>query len=57
MKNKIIQDVTNTLRGRLSLWYLTSVGLIILLFLIAVGSLLWITLQDQIDHHVHIAVN
>lgn len=57
MKNKIIQDVTSTLRGRLSLWYLTSVGLIILLFLIAVGSLLWITLQDQIDHHVHIAVN
>ena len=57
MKNKIIQNVTNTLRGRLSLWYLTSVGLIILLFLIAVGSLLWITLQDQIDHHVHIAVN
>jgi len=57
MKNKIIQDITSTLRGRLSLWYLTSVGLIILLFLIAVGSLFWITLQDQIDHHVHIAVN
>ena len=57
MNNKIIQDVTSTLRGRLSLWYLTSVGLIILLFLIAVGSLLWITLQDQIDHLVHIAVN
>ncbi|PIR98739.1 hypothetical protein COT87_03245 [Candidatus Collierbacteria bacterium CG10_big_fil_rev_8_21_14_0_10_44_9] len=57
MKNKIIQDFTRTLRGRLSLWYLTSVGLIILLFLIAVGSLFWITLQDQIDHHVHIAVN
>ena len=57
MKNKIIQNITSTLRGRLSLWYLTSVGLIILLFLIAVGSLLWITLQDQIDHHVHIAVN
>ena len=57
MKNKIIQNITNTLRGRLSLWYLTSVGLIILLFLIAVGSLFWITLQDQIDHHVHIAVN
>jgi len=27
------------------------------LFLIAVSSLFWITLQDQIDHHVHIAVN
>ena len=57
MKNKIIQNITSTLRGRLSLWYLTSVGLIILLFLIAVGGLFWITLQDQIDHHVHIAVN
>ena len=57
MKNKIIQDITSTLRGRLFLWYLTSVGLIILLFLIAVSSLFWITLQDQIDHHVHIAVN
>ncbi|PIZ98221.1 MAG: hypothetical protein COX78_03495, partial [Candidatus Levybacteria bacterium CG_4_10_14_0_2_um_filter_35_8] len=57
MKNKILQNITSTLRGRLSLWYLTSVGLIIVLFLIAVSSLFWITLQDQIDHHVHIAVN
>jgi len=31
--------------------------MIIVLFLIAVSSLFWITLQDQIDHHVHIAVN
>jgi len=57
MKSRIVQNITSTLRGRLSLWYLTSVGLIILLFLIAVSSLFWITLQDQIDHHVHIAVN
>jgi len=57
MKNKILQNITSTLRGRLSLWYLTSVGMIIVLFLIAVSSLFWITLQDQIDHHVHIAVN
>lgn len=47
----------NTLKGRLSLWYLTSVGLIILIFLFAVSGLFWITLQNQIDHHVHIAVN
>ncbi|PJE63886.1 hypothetical protein COU89_00840 [Candidatus Roizmanbacteria bacterium CG10_big_fil_rev_8_21_14_0_10_45_7] len=57
MKNKLIQEITSTLRGRLSLWYLTSIGLIILLFLTAVSGLIWITLQDQIDHHVHIAVN
>jgi len=57
MKSRIVQNITSTLRGRLSLWYLTSVGLIILLFLIAVSSLFWITLKDQIDHHVHIAVN
>ena len=57
MKNKMIQKITGTLRGRLSLWYLTTVGLIILLSLLAVSSLFWITLQDQIDHHVHIAVN
>ena len=31
--------------------------MIILLFLIAVGSLFRITLQGQIDHHIHIAVN
>lgn len=49
--------MTRSLSGRLSLWYLTSVGLIVLLFLIAAGSLFWVTLQDQIDHHVHIVVS
>ena len=47
----------STLRGRLSLWYLKSVGLIILIFLFAVSVLFWFTLQNQIDHHIHIAVN
>ena len=56
MKNKVLQKITSTLRGRLTLWYLTSVGLIVLLFLTAVSGLFWVTLQDQIDHHVHIAV-
>lgn len=57
MKNKIILKITSTLRGRLTLWYVMSVGLIIILFMLSVGGLFWITLQDQIDHHVHIAVN
>jgi signal transduction histidine kinase len=57
MKSRIVQNITSTLRGRLTLWYVMSVGLIIILFLLAVGGLFWITLQDQIDHHVHIAVN
>lgn len=56
MRNKL-NRITTTLRGRLSLWYLTSVGLIIALFLASVSSLFWVTLQEQIDHHVHIAVN
>ncbi|RJQ26513.1 hypothetical protein C4577_03345 [Candidatus Parcubacteria bacterium] len=57
MKNKLLQKTTNTLRGRLSLWYILSVSLIILLSLTAVSTLFWITLQDQIDHHVHTVVN
>lgn len=49
--------VISTLRGKLSIWYVGSVGLIIGLFLIAISVLFWFTLLDQIDHHVHIAVN
>lgn len=49
--------MTNTLRGRLTLWYVVSVGVIVLLLLVSVSGLFWVTLQDQIDHHVHIAVN
>jgi signal transduction histidine kinase len=57
MKNRILQKMTNTLRGRLTLWYIVSVGLIVLLLLVSVSGLFWVTLQDQIDHHVHIAVS
>ena len=46
-----------TLKGRLSLWYLATVGFIILLLLFAISVLFWFTLQDQIDHHIHITVN
>ncbi len=49
--------MTATLRGRLAAWYLVSVGVIVVLLLVAVGGLFWVTLQDQIDHHVLIAVN
>lgn len=57
MKNRILQKMTNTLRGRLTLWYIVSVGLIVLLLLVSVSGLFWVTLQEQIDHHVHIAVS
>jgi signal transduction histidine kinase len=57
MKNKILQKMTTTLRGRLTLWYVLSVGVIVLLILVSVSGLFWVTLQEQIDHHVHIAVN
>lgn len=46
----------STLKGRLTLWYFFSVGAIFLVFSVAISVLLWITLQNQIDHHVYIAV-
>lgn len=49
--------LTQTLRGKLTLWYVISVGLVISAFVLAMAVLSWFTLQDQIDHHVHIAVN
>lgn len=39
------------------MWYVVSVGVIVMLLLVSVSGLFWVTLQDQIDHHVHIAVN
>jgi len=56
-KNRILQKMTKTLKGRLTLWYVASVGIIALLLLMSVSGLFWATLQNQIDHHVHIAVN
>lgn len=46
----------STLKGRLTLWYFFSVGAIFLVFSVAISILLWFTLQNQIDHHVYIAV-
>lgn len=47
----------NTLKGRLTFWYLTTIGLIILVILSAISGLFWLIIRDQIDHHVHIAVS
>ena len=46
-----------TLRGRLSVWYISTVVIILLVLLTSVSGLFLYTLQDQIDHHIHIAVN
>ncbi|MDZ7587381.1 MAG: HAMP domain-containing sensor histidine kinase [Patescibacteria group bacterium] len=46
----------STLKGRLTLWYFFSVGTIFLVFSVAISILMWITLRNQIDHHVYIAV-
>jgi signal transduction histidine kinase len=51
------QQITSTLRGKLSLWYVLTVGIIILVLLFASSLLLWITVKNQIDHHIHIVVN
>lgn len=56
-KNNKLQNILKTLRGRLSLWYLATVGFIVLFLLLVVSVLFWFTLQDQIDHHIHITVN
>lgn len=54
---KKLHHFNHTLRGKLSLWYLASVGLIIIVFVASTAILFWITLQSQIDHHIHITVN
>jgi signal transduction histidine kinase len=52
-----LERITTTLRGKLSLWYLLSVNLIIFIFLTSTFALFWITIQNQIDHHVHIVAS
>lgn len=56
MKN-FIRKITKSLRGRLSLWYFFSVGMFSLIVMGAMAFFIKFTLLDQIDHHVHIAVN
>ncbi len=57
MKSKFWSQFTTTLRGRLTAWYLASTVLIFILITLAISGLFWLTLQGQIDHHLHIAVN
>ncbi len=54
-KNKFA--VLKTLRGRLTLWYLTSTLFVFLVLSVTLSSLLWITLHNQIDHHLLTVVN
>lgn len=56
MKTNLIKKISGTLRGRLAIWYLASIGFFLLLFSMAVSAVFWLTLQEQIDHHVHMAV-
>jgi len=57
IKNNLISKTISTLRGRLSLWYISTITIIILVFLSSVSVLFLYTLLDQIDHHIHITVN
>jgi signal transduction histidine kinase len=44
----------NTLRGRLTLWYIISTIVILTLLASLFSVLLWYSLHNQIDHHLHI---
>ena len=56
IRNKL-KKITSTLKGKLSLWYLFSINVIILVFLTATATIFWITIKNQIDHHVHIVAS
>ena len=43
-----------TLRSRLTFWYIISTITIFALLAILFSLLLWVTLHNQIDHHIHI---
>ncbi len=43
-----------TLRARLTLWYITSTVVVFVLLASLFSFLLWVTLHNQIDHHIHI---
>lgn len=57
MRYKYLNKLKYTLRGRLSFLYVISLLLIVSIFLWSIYALFWFTLQGQIDHHVHVAVN
>ena len=51
---RIFSKLSQSLQGTLTLWYLGSISSIILIFVIVTSGLFLFTLQNQIDHHVHI---
>lgn len=53
----MLKKSNRNLQSKLTFWYLGSVTSIILIFLFATSGLFWVTLQKQIDHHVHIVVS
>jgi signal transduction histidine kinase len=56
MKQSWPRLLPNTLRGKLSLWY---VGTTTFLFLVLIGFfsfLTWSALNTQIDHHIHVVI-
>ena len=57
MINKFKQKIMYTLRGRLSLWYISTTIIIFSLFSLLIGILFWVTIQSQVDHHIRIVVN
>ncbi len=57
MINKLKERVTKTLRGQLTLWYVATVSTIFVLFSVLVGFLFWRTLNQQVDHHLHIVLS
>lgn len=56
VQKTMMKKINRSLQGKLALWYLSSVTIIIVIFLVTTGGLFWFTLQNQIDHHVHIVV-
>lgn len=56
MFKKILNKLNHSLQGKLTIWYLSSMSIVIAIFVVATSGLFWFTLQNQIDHHVHIVV-
>jgi len=56
MKLHLPKKLRQTIRGRLTLWYMASTIGLTLVLTSLFGLLLWITLHSQIDHHIHVVV-
>lgn len=44
----------STLRGRLTLWYLSSTAITLALLTLLFGIITWYLVHNQIDHHTHV---